>query len=715
MSLHSPPVAAARPYRREHHGQVVEDPWQWLRDPEAPEVVAHLEAENAWTDERLAGQRTLRDRIFEEIVSRTQQTDVSVAARHGRWWYYTRTVEGQQYPVHARVAATGDDDADRPRLEPGTVPPGEQVLLDGNAEAGQATFLSVGGFTVSRDDRRLAFATDTAGDERFDVTVIDLETGERLDTSLEGVGYGLCFDHDARHLFYVRVNDAWRPHQVWRHTIGADPSTDVLVHTEEDEAWWMGIDTSGDDRWLLIETAASDSSEWWLLDTTDPDARPRVVQPRVHGLEYDLDVAGDELLLVHTANTPEGELATATVQAPGREHWRPVAPPADGERLLGVDLFAHFAVVTLRRDGLTALRVLPRTAEQDVPLGLGEPVDVVPDEALWTIAAGVNPEFDTTRLRVVTESLVTPPGVLEYDLAPVLAGGSLPAPEVLRRQPVLGGYDPTGFVQERLWATAADGTRIPVSLVHRADVRADGTAPALLTGYGAYEASSDPDFRTSRLSLLDRGVVLAIAHVRGGGEMGRHWYEAGRLEHKENSFTDLNTVAHHLVDSGWVHPERLAVEGGSAGGLLLGAALNLEPGLYRAAHLAVPFVDALTTMLDPSLPLTVGEWTEWGDPLHDPVAYERMAGYSPVENVQPAQYPTILATTSLNDTRVGCGEPAKWVQAVRDRATNDPVERPVLLRTEMVAGHGGRSGRYDLWADRALELAFLLHAVGVDA
>lgn len=727
MSQNLPPAAARRPSTREHHGQRFEDPWEWLRDTEDPEVVAHLEAENAWTDARLADQAPLRQAIYDEIAARTQQTDVSVPSRHGDWWYYTRTVEGQQYPIHARVAAVGEYATDRPRLDGGDAPAGEQILLDGNAEAGEATFFSVGGFTVSRDDARLAFATDTSGDERFDVTVVDLQTGDRIDESLAGVGYGLCFSHDASQLFYVRVDDAWRPHQVWRHTIGTDPATDELLHTETDEAWWMGLDPSGDERWVLIGKASSDSSEWWLVDATDPASQPQVVQPRQDRLEYDLDVAGRDLLLVHTLNTPEGELATATVDAPGMEHWQQVAEPAAGERLLGCELFEHFALVSLRRDGLTGLRVLPRGtssrpdagapagAQAPEGLGLGAAVDVVPDEALYSIGAGSNPEFSATTLQVVTESLVTPPTTSEYDLAPLLAGGALSAPTVLRQQPVLGGYDPAAYTQERLWATAADGTRIPISLVRRADVEPDGTAPGLLTGYGAYEVSSDPDFRISRVSVLDRGVVFAIAHVRGGGEMGRAWYEAGRMEHKQNSFTDLNACAHALIDAGWVHPGRLAVEGGSAGGLLLGAAINLEPSLYRAAHLAVPFVDALTTILNPDLPLTVGEWTEWGNPVADPAVYDRMAAYSPYENVRAAQYPAMLATTSLNDTRVGCGEPTKWVQQVRATATNDPLERPVLQRTEMVAGHGGRSGRYDVWRDRTLELAFLLDGIGVQA
>lgn len=714
MSPSGPPIAARRPVAREHHGNTFEDPWQWLRNPEDPEVVAHLEAENAWTEERLAGQEELRSRIYDEIVTRTQQTDVSVPSRHGDWWYYVRTVEGQQYPIRARVAATGQFATQRPVLEEGSAPAGEQVLLDGNAEAGEATFFSVGGFTVSPDDAWLAYAVDTSGDERFDVTVVNLTTGERVDESVRGVGYGLCFSHDASQLYYVRVDDAWRPHEVWRHTVGADPATDELVHTESDPAWWMGITSSTDDRWVMIAKAASDSSEWWLLDATRPDAQPVLVQERVDRLEYSLDVAGRDVLVVHTANTPEGELAVATVDDPGREHWVSVAEPAPGERLLGAELFERFALVSLRRDGLTALRVLPRREEGAGGLLLGEAVDVVPDEALWTISAGSNDEYGATTLQVVTESLVTPPTVAEYDLAPVLAGEPLGGPTVLRQQPVLGGYDPGAYVQERLWVSTADGERVPVSLVRRADLEPDGTAPGLLSGYGAYEISNDPDFRISRLSVLDRGVVLAIAHVRGGGEMGRAWYEAGRLEHKQNSFTDLNAAAHALIDTGWVAADRLAVEGGSAGGLLLGAAINLEPGLYRAAHLAVPFVDALTTILDPELPLTVGEWTEWGNPLEDPAAYDRMAAYSPYENVVEAEYPAMLATTSLNDTRVGCGEPAKWVQQVRAVATNDPVERPVLLRTEMVAGHAGRSGRYDAWRDRALELAFLMSSTGVE-
>ncbi|SNC60851.1 oligopeptidase B [Kytococcus aerolatus] len=715
-----PPVAPRRPLERQHHGQLFTDDWEWLRDTEDPEVVAHLQAENAWTDAQLAPQDALRERIFGEIKARTQQTDVSVPSRHGQWWYYTRTVEGQQYPLHARVAATGEYATDRPRLDAGNVPAGEQVLLDGNAEAGDSTFFSLGGFTVSRDDARLAFAVDTAGDERFAVTVVDLATGERIDESITGVGYGLCFSHDATQLYYVRVDESWRPHEVWRHTIGADPATDELLHTESDEAWWMGLDSSGDERWVLIGKASSDSSEWWLVDATDPASQPQVVQPRQDRLEYDVDVAGRDLLLVHTLNTREGELATATVDAPGLEHWQQVSPPAEGERLLGCELFEHFALVSMRRDGLTGLRLLPRggqgePATSDDGLALGAPVDVVPDEALYTLGAGTNPEFTATTLQVVTESLVTPPTTSEYDLAPLLAGDPLPAPTVLRQQPVLGGYDPAAYTQERLWATAQDGTRIPISLVRRNDVEPDGTAPGLLTGYGAYEVSNDPDFRISRLSLLDRGVVFAIAHVRGGGEMGRAWYEAGRMEHKANSFTDLNACAHALVDAGWVDAGRLAVEGGSAGGLLLGAAINLEPDLYRAAHLAVPFVDALTTILNPELPLTVGEWTEWGNPLADSAVYDRMASYTPYENVRQAQYPAMLATTSLNDTRVGCGEPTKWVQAVRSQVTNDPIERPVLLRTEMVAGHGGRSGRYDAWRDRALELAFLLTHIGVES
>ncbi|MEP7018622.1 MAG: prolyl oligopeptidase family serine peptidase, partial [Actinomycetota bacterium] len=446
------------------------------------------------------------------------------------------------------------------------------------------------------------------------------------------------------------------------------------------------------------------TSEVLLLDASAPLSEPTVVAPRRDGVEYDVEPAGDRLLIVHNANQPDFELAQAPLDSRSHLQWSPLFEAVPSERVLGVEAFASHAVVSLRRDGLTALRVIPR--DLSLESGFGPAHDLVFNEPLYSVGTANNPEYDTAALQIEFESMVTPKTISDYDFA---TGGLT----VLKTQPVLGGYEPTDYTQRRLWATAADGTQVPISLVHRRDVTDDGTAPGLIYGYGAYEISIDPYFSVARLSLLDRGFVYAIAHVRGGGEMGRNWYDTGKMEHKMNTFTDFVACAEHLVSSGWVAPDRLVAEGGSAGGLLIGAVANLAPGRFRAIHAAVPFVDALTTILDPSLPLTVPEWEEWGDPLHNADIYRYMKGYTPYENIAAVEYPAILATTSLNDTRVYFVEPAKWVARLRETVTNDPAQRPILFKIEMVAGHGGKSGRYDAWKQYAWELAFLMDQVGV--
>jgi oligopeptidase B len=697
----TPPVAPTRQHRREHHGDVVIDPYEWLRDKSDPEVVAHLEAENAYAEAVTAHLEPLRKAIFEEIRSRTQETDLSVPVADGPWWYYSRTVEGAQYAAHCRAPLT--DRASRPRPEPGQPVQGEQVVLDANAEAEGHEFFALGALTVSADHAWLAYALDTEGDERFDLRVKDLRTGEVVDDAVTDIGYGVVFSLDARHLFYLRVDESWRPHQVWRHEVGTPVEHDVLVHDEADERFWMGLGVSRDDRWLMLGIGSKTTSEVRLLDAADALGEFRPVAARREGVEYDVEPAPDRLLIVHNADHPDSDLAWAPLGSTSHEDWKPLAQSARGERFQGVDAFEDFAVLSLRKDGLTALRIYPRDA-RDAD-GFGTPHDLAFDEPVYQVGLGDNPESRTRTIQLEFQSLVTPRTVMDYDVAT----GEL---EVLKRQPVLGGYDTADYEQRREWVTAADGTRVPVSLVLPAGARPDGTHPGLLTAYGSYEASSDPYFSVARLSLLQRGFVVAVAHVRGGGEMGRAWYDHGKLLEKPNTFSDFVDAAAHLVESGWVAPDRLAAEGGSAGGLLIGAALNLAPERFRAVHAAVPFVDALTTMLDPTLPLTVVEWEEWGNPLEDPEVYACMKGYTPYENIRPVEYPAVLATTSLNDTRVFFTEPAKWVARLRATATNDPAKRPILLRTEMVAGHGGRSGRYDSWHQTAWEWAFLVDQVG---
>ncbi len=697
----TPPLAAIHEQVREHHGDRVVDPYEWLRDSEDPEVRAYLDAENAYADARTSDLQPLRDSIFGEIKSRILETDLSVPVRSGPWWYYSRTVEGQQYGIHARVPVV--DAVVRPVIASDETPPGEQVLLDGNIQAGDSEFFSIGALSVSPDHSRLAFATDTSGDERFDLIVRDLVTGETLDEALTGIGYGVEFSHDGGTLFYTRVDDAWRPHQLWRHVVGADPSTDVLVHDEPDERFWMSVGSSRDDRWIILALGSKTTSEVRLLDATTPEAEFRVVAPRRDGVEYDVEPAGDRLLIVHNTDNPNSDLAWAPLDATSHEQWQPLLTAGEGERFLGVDAFDEVAVLSLRREGLTALSLL--RADLHSESGYAAPVPVSFDEPIYSVGLGDNPEPGQSALQVAFESFVTPRTVLDLDLA---TGERT----VLKQQPVLGGVNLADYVQRREWATAADGTLVPISVVHRVDLRPDGSNAGLLTAYGAYEHSSDPYFSVARLSLLDRGVVHATAHVRGGGEMGRHWYDQGKLLAKNNTFSDTVACADRLIELGWAAPDRLGLEGGSAGGLLVGAVVNLAPDRFRVAHGAVPFVDALTTILRPDLPLTVGEWEEWGNPLEDPEVYAAMKAYTPYENVAAQAYPSILATTSLNDTRVFFTEAAKWVARLRATVTNDEVTHPILLRTEMAAGHGGRSGRYAAWEQIAWEWAFVLDQLG---
>ncbi|HET9021372.1 MAG TPA: S9 family peptidase [Ornithinibacter sp.] len=700
MPSPTPPTAERRPHVREHHGDRVEDPYAWMRDMDDPAFVAHLEAENAYAEERTADLAPLRTAIFEEIRSRVKETDLSVPVVSGPWWYYSRTVEGRQYASHVRAPLT--DPAERPDPEAESVP-GEQVVVDGNVEAGDSEFFSLGALTVSADHRLVAFAVDTSGDERFDLTVRVVETGEVLDTSLTGIGYGCELSRDGRFLFYTRLDDAWRPYQLWRHRVGGDPAEDVLVHEEGDERFWMGVASSRDERWLLLGLGSKTTSEVHILDSDDPEGEWRVVAPRRDGVEYDVEPAGDRLLVVHNADSPDADLAWAPLDATSHEQWVPWLRSGEGERFVSVDAFDGASVLSLRTGGLTALRVLPRGGAD--PSGHGEAWDVVVDQAVHSIGLGDNPEPAQTAIQVVVESWATPRTVLDVDLASRES-------TVLKRQPVLGDFDAANYTEHRVWATAPDGTRVPVSVVHRVGVEPDGTNPGVVTAYGSYEISSDPYFSVARLSLLDRGVVYAVAHVRGGGEMGRRWYDEGKLHSKPNTFTDTLAAVDHLVATGWIAPDRVGLEGGSAGGLLVGAVLNLAPERFRVAHAAVPFVDALTTMLRPELPLTVGEWEEWGNPLADPETYAVMRAYAPYENVRVTDYPAVLATSSLNDTRVYVTEPAKWVARLRETVTSDPEARPVLLRTEMVAGHGGRSGRYAAWEQIAWEWAFVLDQLG---
>jgi len=692
----TPPEAPRRPSSRTLHGDTVADDFAWMADRDDPELRAYLEAENAYAAAMTSHLAPLVDEVFGEIRARTKETDLSVPVRHGEWWYYSRTIEGEQYAVDARVRAA--EHPSRPVLDGVGVPAGERVLLDENAEAAGHHFFALGASDVSPDGRLLAYAVDLTGDERFHLRVRDIDSGEVLDDAVTAIGYGVAWSRHGTHVFYTRLDEAWRTHEVWRHEVGRPAEEDVLVLHEPDERFSVGVGTSRDDRWVVLGIGSKTTSEYLLLDAATPTGIPWVVAPRRDGLEYDVEPLGDELLIVHNGRRRNFEVARAVLTPEGAGTWVPLDVCREDELVTGVEAFTDFAVVSLRSGGQTALRVLPRDSLSQN--GFGTSYDIDFDEPLRSVSIGDNPEPSTQTLQVSFSSMVTPPTVFDYDVV----GREL---TLVRRKEVLG-YDPAGYTQRLEWAFAPDGTPVPMSLVHRASTTLDGTAPGLLYGYGAYGLSMDPWFSVARLSLLDRGFVFVVAHVRGGSEMGRHWYDDGKLEHKERTFTDFIACADHLVTQHLVAADRLAAEGGSAGGLLIGAVANLAPERFRVLHAQVPFVDALTTMLDPSLPLTVGEWEEWGDPVDDPTAYTRMKGYAPYDNVAARDYPALLVTTSVNDTRVHVTEPAKWVARLRQLATNDPGTAPILFRTELTSGHGGQSGRYDAWRQTAWEWAVLI-------
>jgi len=694
------PVAAKRPVERTHHGDTFVDNYEWLRDKESPDTIAYLEAENAYTKAQTTHLADLRATIFDEIKSRTQETDLSVPQRRGDHWYYSRTLEGKQYPLMCRTQADSDDWTP-PVLTSGVDVPGEVVLVDSNQLADGQDFFSLGAFTVTTGGDVLAYSTDVVGDERYTIRFKDLRTGELHPDEIPNTLHGATWSLDGTHIFYSTVNDAWRPDKIWRHELGTPSSDDVLVYEETDDRFGTTIGRTTSDRLLVLSCGSKITSEVRILDAADPTGEFRIVVPRQTGVEYEVDhavVAGaDRLLVLHNAGAENFTLGVGDLTLASLDELETVIAGNDDVRLTGVDASATTLVVNLREDGLAQVRVLALTDS-----GIGAGNNIAFDEELFEAAASGFSDWRQPFVRLGYASWVTPNTVYDFD----------PATQELhlrKRQPVLGGYDPADYVQTREWATARDGARVPVSIVRHKSVTDHGEAPTLLYGYGSYEISYDPFMSIARLSLLDRGMVFALAHIRGGGEMGRQWYEQGKLLRKKTTFTDYIDVAQHLIDQRWTTRARLVGLGGSAGGLLMGAVANMAPDLFAGIVAQVPFVDALTTILDPSLPLTVIEWDEWGDPLHDAEVYAYMKSYTPYENIEPAHYPPIYALTSINDTRVFYVEPAKWVAQLRATVLD---HSKVIFKCEMSAGHGGASGRYDAWREIADYYAWIVNVSG---
>ena len=681
------PTAPTAP-RREHvavwHGEKFADPWFWLREKDTPAVLDYLNAENAYTAAMTADLKPFTETLYKEMLGRIKQTDLSVPVRRGRFYYYSRTVEGLQYPIRCRRRAAADlsYDAGAP----------EEVLLDENEMAKGKKFLSIAAFTVSDDDRRLLFSADESGFRQYRLFVKDLASGTVQGPIAERVT-SVSWASDNATVFYVTEDEVTkRSDTLWRLRLGG---TAEKIFEEKDALYYIGVGRTRDRALLLLEIEATDTWESRILEADRPMGSFRVVLPREKGHKYDIDHRGGRLYIRTNREAKNFRVVTAPVADPAPKNWTPFLDHRADVLLQRIDAFKDFAVVSEKKAGLKQLRVLAFDTGSWRSIAFPEPV--------YAADAGENPEYDTTRFRYSYESMVTPESVYDFDMA---RGRST----LLKRQEVLGGYDPANYATERLWARARDGARVPISIVYRKGFEKNGKAPLWLYGYGAYGFGQSAYFRNSVVSLLDRGFAYAIAHVRGGNEMGEAWHDDGMLMKKKNTFFDFIDCAEFLVKQKWTSSQRLLIEGGSAGGLLVGAVTNMRPDLFRAVHAAVPFVDVMNTMLDATLPLTVKEYLEWGNP-NEKAAFDYMRAYSPYDNLERKAYPAILVTTSYNDSQVMYWEPAKYVARLRTLKTDS---NPLLLKIKMdPAGHGGASGRYDALRDRAFEMAWMLSQAGI--
>jgi oligopeptidase B len=684
----APPVAKREPRVDTLHDHRRVDDYAWLRRKDTPEVLAYLKAENDYTESFMRPTRPLQETLYAEMLARIKQTDLSVPYRKRGWIYYSRTEEGKQYPIRARKKAT----------EKGSESTPEQVLIDANEIAKQEKFVAVGAQVVSQDGRRLAYTLDTTGFRIYTLLVKDLDTNQLLPDRQTGVN-SVEWSDDGKTLFYVTEDQAKRPYRLWRHDLGRDTKQDILLYEEKDERFDLELSRTRSERFLLVSSQSHTTSEVRFLAASQPTGELRLIAPRVQDQKYEVDHR-DDLFYIRSNDTGRNyRLVTAPVSSPTRDRWRELIAHRDDVMLDGVDVFRDFYAVHERREGLPRLRLVSfedgKTAGKSREVAIGEPV--------YSLYPQVNAEFEASSYRYRMSSFVTSESVYEEDAR---SGRRT----LLKRTEVLGGYDPSRYQQERRFANASDGTRIPISILSQKGSVRDGQAPLLLTAYGAYGSSSDVAFDSKRFSLVDRGVAVAIAHVRGGGEFGKKWHDAGRMLNKRNTFSDFITCAEQLMTERYTSPERLAITGGSAGGLLIGAVINMRPDLFKVAVAHVPFVDVLTTMLDESLPLTVGEFEEWGNPRNKE-HYDYMATYSPYDNVAARDYPALLVKSAYNDSQVMYFEPAKWVAKLRALKTDS---NPLLLRMDLdPAGHGGKSGRYEQLRESAFVMAFVLRQLGV--
>jgi oligopeptidase B len=672
------PIAKQIPTSSTLFGDTRHDPYAWLRNREDPDTLAYLEAENAYAKAFMQPTEALQESLYKEMLGRIQQTDESAPVPRDGYFYYVRTVEGQQYSIYCR--------------KQGTLDAPEEILLDGNVLAAGNEYFRIGNFAVSPDHSLLAYSVDTVGDETYTIRVKNLVTGELLGDAIPNTYYSLEWAADNRTFFYCVLDEAKRPFKVFRHLLG-DPQ-DALVYHEPDERFTVAIAKTASRAYLLINIHSSLTTEVRYLDATRPDGTFDPILPRTHEVEYDVAHHGESFFIRTNDKAKTFRIMETSAANPSRQEWTEFLPMREGITIEGTCAFRDFLVIQERDRGITQLRV------HHFPSG--EAHRIAFDEPVFTVEFGSNAQYDTDVVRFNYTSLVVPESTYDYNM-------TIQRRELRKRQPVLGGFDPAHYASERIHATAPDGTQVPISLVYKKGFVRDGRAPALLYGYGAYGISTDAEFDSKRLALLDRGLVFAIAHIRGGADLGKLWHESGRMLTKKNSFTDFIACAEHLIAQRYTSADRLSITGGSAGGLLMGAVLNMRPDLFAAVVTRVPFVDALNTELDATLPLTVGEWEEWGNPA-EPQYYAYIKSYAPYENVRAQDYPAMLVTAGLNDPRVSYWEPAKWVARLRALKTDQNI---LLLKTEMEAGHFGPSGRYQHLKETAYNFAFLLRQLGV--
>ncbi|WP_237586987.1 S9 family peptidase [Pontibacter russatus] len=676
--LPQPPVAKKLPKELTTHGETRIDNYYWMNQREDPEVIAYLNAENAYTQQRLAGTEELQEKLFNEIVGRIKQDDATVPFKDDGYWYYVRYEEGKEYPIYAR--------------KKGTLEAPEEVMVNANERAEGLSYYAAAGMDVSPNNQLLAFGEDTVSRRKYNIRFKDLKTGKLLPDAIPNTTGSAVWGNDNKTVFYTMKDPALRSFKIFKHTLGTPAAQDKEVYHEADETFSTYVYKTKSDDYIIIGSGSTLSNEYRFLDADKPNGVFKVIQPRERGLEYSVDHFGDKFYIVTNKDGATNfKLMQTPVSKPGKANWKEVVPHRENVLLEGIEIFRDYLALQERKDGLSQIRVKkwndPKTDYY---------IDF--DEEAYTAYISTNPDFDSKELRFEYSSLTTPSSTYDYNM-------ETKERELLKRQEVVGDFDPENYEAKRIFATADDGTKIPVSLVYRKGLELNGQNPTLLYGYGSYGNSMNPGFSSVRLSLLDRGFVYAIAHIRGGQEMGRQWYENGKLLKKKNTFTDFIDVAEYLIEQRYTNPDKLFAQGGSAGGLLMGAVVNMRPELFKGVLAAVPFVDVVTTMLDTSIPLTTGEFDEWGNPAEKQY-YDYMLSYSPYDNVEAKAYPNMLVTTGLHDSQVQYWEPAKWVAKLREMKTDDNM---LLLHTNMEAGHGGASGRFERYKETALQYAFLLN------